>query len=309
MPRHVAVVFVHGIYNQEFDFAKPLLAALRKRLSDKQRYVQFANIEWAHSVLRDRQKDFMARVQAEYPDITQNKLRHFLLEGLGDAAAYHKTSRPQESSYRFIQRRITEKLEVLDQEPVKNRPLIFIGHSLGCHIISSYAWDLNKFKQRTEADLADESDPEMMALWKQLRDSPFRRLDTFAGFVTLGSNMPLFTFPFSPDRVHPITVAPPARDGRSFAAAFPGIGLEKTLFDQARWLNFFSKRDVLGFPLKPLYHAFDMKDRLEDVCVTSESSLSRFLPYWSSLSAHVRYWTNEKVVDRTATLIGGIVGE
>jgi len=34
--------------------------------------------------------------------------------------------------------------------------------------------------------------------------------------------------------------------------AVPGAALPQPLYDRARWLNFYSKRDLLGFPLKPL---------------------------------------------------------
>jgi hypothetical protein len=301
MPRHVAVVFVHGIFNQELEFAAPMEAALRSRLpSGKNRYVQFAPVEWARAV-RIRQRELMNQVRGEYPDILYNRFRRFLVEGLGDAAAYHKSNPPEHSSYHHIQKHITETLYQLDQHPVKNRPLIFIAHSLGCHIVSSYAWDMNKLKQRGRDDIQDQ---QVSKFWDELQKSPFRRLGTFAGFVTLGSNMPLFTFPFSPDEVRPITSVP----APGLMAAFPGRDLEDSIREKARWLNFFSKRDVLGFPLKPLYYAFDVS-RLDDICVQSESLRSRFVPYLSFFSAHVRYWTNRTVIQRTADLISDIVGE
>jgi hypothetical protein len=301
MPRYVAVVFVHGIFNQELEFAAPMEAALRARLpSGKNRYVQFVPVEWARAV-RIRQRELMNQVRGEYPDILYNRFRRFLIEGLGDAAAYHKSNPPEHSSYRHIQNHITETLYQLDQHPVKNRPLIFIAHSLGCHIVSSYAWDINKLKQRPRDDIQDER---IREFWDQLQKSPFRRLDTFAGFVTLGSNMPLFTFPFSPDEVRPITSVP----GDGLRAAFPGRELEDAVREKARWLNFFSKRDILGFPLRPLYYAYDVS-LLDDIDVQSESLTSRFVPYLSFFSAHVRYWTNKTVIQRTAELISNLVGE
>ena len=310
MPQYVAVVFVHGISNRAIDFASPMQRALLSELpNEKIGYVDFASVEWAGKV-RHLQSNFMSKVQGAYPDIVDNRLRRFLLGGLGDAAAYQKTRPPANSSYSEIQTCITDTLARLDRdhEKKKNRPLIFIGHSLGCHIISSYAWDLNKLKQRTQADIQMEP-LDIQQRWKELQEaSKFRRLETFAGFVTLGSNMPLFTFAFARKDVRPITSAPDDSCGRTLKAAFPGIALDGRILGHARWLNFFSKRDILGFPLKPLYEAFEMDPILEDVCVKSESLRTRFVPYWSFLSAHKGYWTNRTVIGRTANLISNIIG-
>jgi hypothetical protein len=308
MPQPVAVAFVHGIFNQDLNFAGKMQDALRDALPKGQKsYMEFESVEWAGTV-RARQDDLMAKVRADHAGVVDNKLRRFVIGGLGDAAAYQKTKHPANSSYRDIQNRVSDTLNRLGRHRVKDRPLVFIGHSLGCHIISSFSWDLNKLKQRTEADIKSEPDGEVRQRWTELQAaSPFLRLDTFAGFVTLGSNMPLFTFAFPPDDVQPITSAPPDAAGRSLAPAFPGVKLKAPLLDQARWLNFFSNRDLLGFPLKPLYHAFDMS-RLEDICVRSESLTSRSVPYLSFLSAHVGYWTNKTVIQRTAKLISDIIG-
>ena len=309
MPQHVAVIFVHGIFNRAIDFAAPMQRALLRLLPNETiPYVDVASVEWAGTV-RHLQANFMSRVRAAYPDIIDNKLRRLLVGGLGDAAAYQKTRPVMNSSYNDIQRCITDTLHRLDRNPVKNRALIFIGHSLGCHIISSYAWDLNKLKQRTQADIQNEP-LDIQQRWKELQESSkFLRLETFAGFVTLGSNMPLFTFAFAPTDIRPITSAPPNPGGPSPTAAFPGIALDQRLLEQARWLNFFSNRDILGFPLRPLYQAFNMDPLLEDICVKSESMGTRIVPYWSFLSAHKGYWTNKTVLQRTAELISNIVGQ
>ena len=285
MPRNVAVVFVHGIFNKSLNFSEPMRKALSRRLGNRASYVSFQRVIWADEV-RDQQQSFMERAIAA-EDIADNLLRRLILEGLGDAAAYQKAHRPENSSYHNIQRCISNVLDKLDDEGHADRPLIFIGHSLGCHIISSYAWDMNKLKQRT----------------RKLKDvSPFRRLDTFAGFVTLGSNMPLFTFAFGPKRVYPITAAP-YHPTLNLVPAFPGVALQDPLKEKARWLNFFSRRDVLGFPLKPLYKTDQLNGRVRDIAVVSEPRRSKAVPFLSAVSAHTGYWTNETVLDETTTLI------
>jgi hypothetical protein len=303
MPQHVVVVFVHGIHNQRVDFAKPMREALQKQLpKGLVEYVTFATVNWANKV-RDKQHNYLNRAK-DAEGIVANWLRVLLVEGLGDAAAYQKSRYPENSSYADIQACISEVLVAHDSTRHKDRPLILIGHSLGCHIISSYAWDMNKLRQRTETQMAGASAHEQ-AIWKMLQKaSAFRRLETFAGFVTLGSNMPLFTFSFGTDRVFPITFAPPGPDGNVLTPAFPGPKLDPTRLKQARWLNFFSKRDVLGFPLKPLYHSEHLQGRLFDIPVKT----ARTVPVWGDFAAHLGYWKNTTVIEETANLICEVVG-
>jgi hypothetical protein len=312
MPQHVAVIFVHGIFANDIGFAQPMQDGLLKLMPrDLHRYLNFQSVFWADTV-RDHQRNYMRKACAA-SSISDNFLRKFLLQGLGDAAAYQKTRHRDHSIYYQVQDAITEKVKSLDVHGQERRPLIFIGHSLGCHVISSYLWDFNKFKQRTKNDLERETDIKMRERltgeWEELQKaSDFRRLETLAGIVTMGSNMPVFTFTFGPERVIPITVAPNDADGQRLHPAFPGARLSPPLRKQARWLNFFSTKDVLGFPLKPLNDEYGNAEVIEDVCVRSESPFLGALPFVSSYSAHVGYWTNPVVLSRTAQMIRDIAG-
>ncbi len=300
MPRDVAVVFVHGIYGKQINYAEKMQGRLSDLLPKDVR-VAYGSVSWA-DLVRDRQLNYL-RV-AKSAGVRDNRFRRYVVFGLGDAAAYQKTSDHENSIYHKVQGRISETLAELDSPGMRDRPLIFVGHSLGCHIISSYAWDLNQFKHRTEADiLANVTDEALIKHWRRLQVSPFCRLDTFAGFVTLGNNMPMFTFTFGPERVFPITAAPNA----DLKPAFPGAALPESLSKQARWLNFFHKHDLLAFPLKPLNPAYEAENRIEDICVHSESLTWRSVPLLSYLGAHASYWTNPTVLRMTAKLISDTV--
>jgi hypothetical protein len=308
MARDIAVIFVHGIFANDPNFAEPMRQALRGMLGSLNFHVDFRSIYWAKTV-RDHQQNYMDKAYAA-AGISDNKMRRFLIEGLGDAAAYQKTKHRENSIYYEVHDKITAEIKTLDVKGKEDRPLIFIGHSLGCHVISTYIWDMNKLKQRDQAyvaeELDEEKDEDLIRLWKEVNAptaSKFRRLETLAGFVTLGCNIPMFTFTFGPHRVFPITVAPEGFDGRQFLPAFPGAALPQPLKDKARWLNFYSKRDLLGFPLKPLNQYFHDEERIEDIPVESETWLSRWLPYWSGYTAHFGYWTNGIVLERTSELI------
>jgi hypothetical protein len=55
----------------------------------------------------------------------------------------------------------------------KNTPLVFIGHSLGSHIISSYVWDLNRLKQKSEDEIESEDD-QVRDLYEEMKHATDR---------------------------------------------------------------------------------------------------------------------------------------
>ena len=136
---------------------------------------------------------------------------------------------------------------------------------------------------------------------------PFRRLETLAGFVTMGCNMPLFTFTFGPDKIVPITTGRTPTDH----PAFPGIGLPPNVKTKAQWLNFYSRNDLLGYPLKPLNGAYAAEPRITDIPVVSAGRLKRLLcspyPALATYAAHTGYWTHRPVIRRTAALLTDII--
>ena len=307
MPQHVAVVFVHGIFARAIQYSAPMQGHLLKLLPrELRKYVDFEEVFWAGPV-RGRQTAYMKNARTD-ADIVENRLRTFFIQGLGDAAAYQKTPRRENSIYYQVHDEINKTLKRYDERLHSSTPLVFIGHSLGSHIISSYAWDLNRLKQRSDDDIRNEPDDLVRQQHAELKQaSDFRRLDTLAGLVTFGSNIPLFTFTFGAARIYPLTKPPHGHAGSSLKPAFPGPKLPGALQQSAQWLNFYSRRDVLGYPLKPLNEFFGAEQRIEDICVRSESRISRILPYWSNLSAHIGYWTNATVLQRTTALIRRII--
>lgn len=300
MPRHVAVVFVHGILAENDNYDAPMRLKLRDKLKDLEEHLHFQTIYWATEI-RNHQREFM-----ETAGIAYTKLRKMVVQGLGDAAAYQKTSSERHSAYHRIQGCINLQLDHLVALGHPKMPLIFIGHSLGCHIISSYVWDMNQLRQKTSDEIKHEPDW-IKELWNKLQmqnSTPFRRLGTLAGIVTFGSNIPLFTFAFGQGGFCSLTSVHPDRPHLS--PAFPGAELDSALLEKARWLNFFSKKDVLGYPLKTV-DAYRRNSRIVDIPVSSEARITGYVPYWSLISAHNGYWTNKKVIDETANFIRGIV--
>ncbi len=242
MPRHVGIVFVHGILGNEFDFAAKMEHRLRQAMPRAlQDFIHFRSVFWAGTV-REHQRDYFGRA-SNTGFMWHKRLRRYVIEGLGDAAAYQKTRYRKNSVYYEVQSAISDKIATLETRGREQMPLIFIGHSLGCHVISSYLWDINKLTQRSEAGVADFDDPDEQALWRELKAaSPLRRMKTLAGIVTLGSNMPMFTFTFGPDAVYPVTSPISSAMARSarrhfperLAGAFEGKGAVAELLQQGR---------------------------------------------------------------------------
>lgn len=306
MARKIAVLFVHGIYNSSDDFHLPMKSRLQKALPPGLRsYVDFEAANWA-PIVRRHQTAYMDKlIQGRLVD--DNDYRRMALQGLGDAAAYQKTRNYKNSAYYEIQGVVRAAIDRLDQRGEPDRPLVLIGHSLGCHILSTFAWDTYTMRRRMQ-DRQQDGDFQMQEFASYLRDgSPFRRLETFAGFVTMGCNMPLFTFTFGPDRIIPITHARTPTEH----PAFPGIGLAAEIKQRARWLNFYSRNDLLGYPLKPLNGAYAAEPRITDIPVVSEGiwrrALTAPLPALATSAAHTGYWTHGPVVRGTAQLLADII--
>ena len=305
MAQPVAVVFVHGINTEKPGYHEAMQAAILAKLPKGVReHVTFRAVFWAGRV-RERQKDYLDAVRATGL-FSETNLRRLVIQGLGDAAAYQKTKDFRNSAYYEIQEDVRTVLEDLDKDGLPDRPLIFITHSLGCHIASSFAWDINSIKNMTQAQV-EADDKEVGKFVTYLRGgSPFRRLDTLAGVVMMGSNMPLFTFTFGPARVFPITRS----RGETERPAFPGHTLDDATRDRARWVNYYSHNDLLGFPLKPLNKAYADEPRLTDIEVASEGLWLRVLgavaPVVAAYRAHTGYWTHHKVVRGAASLIAAI---
>jgi hypothetical protein len=267
---------------------------------------------WA-DIVRGRQQEYLLYA-ATRSKLRTTDLHKLVIEGLGDAAAYQKTKERENSAYYGIQERLRRTIKDASMGPNDARPLVLIGHSLGCHIISSYAWDLHKAKAASNTPknrIGYPIDREMQKAIQQVSSaSPFERLDTFAGFVTMGSNMPLFTFTFGPQYVYPITK--PHRE--DVPPAFPGPKLSSAVRDRARWLNYFSRNDPLGYPLKPLNDAYDDESRLDDIHTCSEGLRWCWLRLMcgpirqlAAGAAHIGYWTNRKVARGTAGLLRNII--
>ncbi|ARS49274.1 MAG: hypothetical protein C0452_20740 [Pseudomonas sp.] len=220
----LAVAIIHGIGKQpdsrdlegQHLFAQSLILGLRQRLGDDAKQVAFQTLYWA-SVLDKREEAFLARLAHE--PVTWRWLRRAVTLFLGDAAGYRKVSEAYDTTYQEVHQCVRNGLSALRAQVDPQTPLLVVAHSLGGHIFSNYAWDQQKLNATPSCPL-----------------DPFLALETLAGIITFGCNIPLFTFAYDP--VQPIR--------------FPGHCLTEPMRQQARWLNLYAPADPLGYPLRPV---------------------------------------------------------
>ena len=268
MAKDLAVVVIHGMGAQDPPFAQPMIDELTDRVRDAGHdpdRIAWQSVFWA-DVLEPRQRRYLVDARRGN-DLDFIKLRRFVLSALGDASAYRKLPGAANTTYQQIHARVAQGLDDLYATGLGStaKPLLVLAHSLGGHIMSNYVWDM---QQGTAA-----------------APNPFERMETLAGMVTFGCNIPLFTFAYDP--VVPID--------------FPGPALTPAVAAKAKWLNFFDPDDVLGYPLKPINAAYDNTVD-QDIAINVGSILTS----WNPLS-HTGYWTDNDLTRPVAAFIASFL--
>ena len=277
----LGVLVVHGMGVQsEQEFAREFIAEMQRRLAT--RGVTNADVEygagyWA-DLLNQREHDLLAQMRAGGP-LAFRALRGFVVEALGDAVAYRRGTADGENFYYRLHARIRERLAALRARlGGVDAPLVVVAHSLGSVIMSDYAWDA----QHPETGRAQGVDA-------------FERLQTLAGLVTFGSNIPLFTLALP--RV--IAIAPPR--------ASPV--LPDAVRALAQWHNYYDPDDVLGWPLKTLAPggplAPDEYAYADAVDADHAIEVGGALTGWNPLS-HTGYWNDRAFLEPVAAQIAAV---
>lgn len=264
----LAVAIIHGIGTQAdlrddeglHAYAQYLIGSLRQRLGSEAQHIAFESLYWA-SVLDDREQRYLDKLAQE--PVTWRWLRRIVTTFLGDAAGYRQVCQAYDNTYEEVHQHVRNGLYALRAKVGPDTPLVVLGHSLGGHIFSNYAWDQQQLNATPSAP----------------RD-PFLALETLAGLVTFGCNIPLFTFAYDP--VMPIR--------------FPGNALSDRLRQQARWLNFYAPADALGYPLRPLQNYAQVVH--EDRCQPVGPWYKRHTPL-----SHFEYWTDARFHDYVAQFL------
>jgi hypothetical protein len=159
---------------------------------------------------------------------------------------------------------VDKVMDKLDDPAAPDRPLVLLAHSLGGHIMSNYIWD----RQKPGASPAG--------------TSSFRKLETLAGMITFGCNIPFFTFAYKKSDIKPIR--------------FPGSKLPPVLDLLARWKNYYDPDDILGYPLQPINQAYSKL--VEDIPINVGGLFTSWNP-----TSHSKYWTDNDFTKPVAAFL------
>ena len=262
MEKSLAVVAIHGMGDTPVGFAEDLESRLKRRLGHELFSQLHFDTVYYQDILQKNQNATFAAMQER--EIDYIKLRKFLLFGFSDAASLERNATADGSPYEQAQQKILNTLENCASELGSyQKPIVFIAHSLGCHVLSNYIWDAQSADAR-------------QGIWKSMaseqtdRDD-FRRLKTLRSLFTTGCNIPIFLAGFPRENIKPVTTT---SGGYNF-----------------KWHNYYDRDDVLGWPLRPLSPAYEQTIYRDKEINAAGGFFGTFWRGWNPLS-HMGYWTD-----------------
>jgi hypothetical protein len=277
MPKPLGALILHGIGSQGPTYADGLIERVERHLPHDQRgRTDWEPVYWA-DVLARPQADLWRRLVQDN-DLDYVRIRKFLINALGNVAAYQQSGASAQHTYAAIHERLFRGLsELRERLGGRDAPLVVLAHSLGGHIVSNYIWD------RQHGGPDDRFGP-----------TALHRFESLAGLITFGCPIPLFVLAFK--RVLPVAFPPPG-----LAASFPPGTDPARLREAALWLNYYDQDDVLGYPLKPISAEYDATVH-EDVNINAGDIFSS----WNPLS-HAGYWEEEHFARPVAAMLARLL--
>jgi hypothetical protein len=265
----IGALIVHGMGTQDEEFAQTLITALEDQLVE--RGIERGSVAWQPGYWADlliREEDAIWDSSLRAGPLSLKFIRQFVLNALGDAVAYRRGPAGGRSVYDEVQDRMMAKVEALRLALGNtDKPLVVIAHSLGSTIMSDYIWNAQSSNR-----------------WSR-GGNDFECMRTLAGFITFGSNIPLFSLALP--EIEAITFPPPE--------------LEPPLRDVAAWHNYYDKDDVLGWPLKTLSPSYE-------AAVTADHAINvgDWRTSWNPAS-HVGYWGDRDFIGPAADQVAEVV--
>ena len=255
MKNKIGVVIVHGIGQHKNSYADQFINQVKNKISlmeqDPDRII-FKPVYW-HDVLQEREQELIDDLISPY-ELKFENLRKFLISTVGDAIAYMGIRNKYNPVYDKIHKKIHQKIQELAEESGQEKtPLVAMAFSLGTMIMSNYIWD----RQHPDS----KNDP--------FGKTAFERMESLCGFITMGSNIPLFTLTIDKKDVKAID--------------FPAPQLPDKWKSKAKWLNYYMREDVLSFPIKPTSESYN-KIVTEDVRLQGNGLLTAWNP-----ASHLEY--------------------
>ncbi len=264
MSREIGVLVIHGMGSQRRGFSNDFVEEVSDRLDNEANAVAWQEVYWANALKQRQDTLWECMRTAKEPDgskipLDSKSAREFVVQYFGDAVAYQRDCVEVANAYKAIHSIVSANLVEIKGNTPAGTPIVVIAHSLGGHIMSSYIWDRQHPRQQPDT---------------------FEPIETLAGIVTFGCNIPLFSLAFP--------VAKPID--------LPGSAVSEPVKAVTKWLNFLDRDDILGWPLKTLY-----EKNLPDLSVEQQETVARIEDYeinvgsaltsWNWIS-HADYWTD-----------------
>lgn len=266
MPKKLAVLLIHGMGDQDQDYADDMVDEIKRRIAvgGDPSEVEFEPVFWA-DLLSTQQRELWDGIN-DQNDLDYSRIRRFVLNSFGDATAYQRVPDAIDGTYARVHRRIRESLERLNRRMGDtNPPLLVLAHSLGCVMMSNYIYDQQHPTNKPV-----------------IGTTPFEQMQTFCGFVTFGCNIVLFSLAHS----------------RYVGMTFPPLGLPLSIVAEAAWLNYYDPDDVLGWPVKQLCPEYQQNTKITDIAINVGGLLTSWNP-----ASHLDYWEDNDLTKPIADKI------
>jgi hypothetical protein len=254
----IGVLTLHGVGSQregsDFD------ASLRRSLQVKsgQKVTIVMKSVYYHGGSLERQDklwhEYDRLEDADRRSLDQKIIRRVMLRTLADALAYSNNPRDACSFYRRAHEKVREAVDQLETELAGTAPVAVVAHSLGCKVIFDYLCDAQTGQ----------------GIWEGKKGpSEFQQLATLRLLITTGCSLPFFQS------------ATPEAQHRFFRP-----------HQDFKWINFYDRDDLLGWPLRPL------GGRFEELVQDEERNR-----VGSILTSHIMYWRHEELNEEIAEKI------
>jgi hypothetical protein len=236
----VGVVIIHGMGDPDPTFAAPLIDGLSRQLGADAPAVAFEPCFWS-DILQAGQNEIWRRLQNAATPMHIDLLRKWVVGTLSDPTGYLSGyERHGVPVLHSVHQRFADSLARVETRlahPAR-APLIVLAHSLGCVVVTNYLWNLERAADEVAVATVSTMHPGAREVARKvIGDTPVQRLETLAGLVTFGCNIPLFLPPVPPYE----------------CVRFPRPGLAAHFKAVARWLNVYDPYDILGYPLNDLW--------------------------------------------------------
>ncbi|MBD2109995.1 hypothetical protein [Nodosilinea sp. FACHB-13] len=284
MTQKIAIAVIHGIGQARPEFADPqhpnFLSGIAPRLqkefsqelkdytSSTEGELVFEPVYWA-DVVQQPQNEL-------YKELGINNfsrvfgLREFVFHSLADSIAYQPTAPSDKLNiYEEVHQIFAQSLERLANRAGGNAPLCIIAHSMGAAIASNYIWDTQDNEFPSSA-----------------KNNPLERGETFSSFYTFVSQIPFWSMRFYKFGV-PIQVPSP-----KLSMHYPKAS--------GKWMNFFSRNDLLGYPIKDINELYK-----KTVLDEREVQVGNLLTRWNPL-CHNEYWKSRAVTQPIASSLASL---